>query len=83
MGINSTREEASMSATDLSRKSVAELGQALATGSVSAVELARSYLDRIERHKDLNAFLPLWRSGIVHRRALVVRRAEVEPPRSA
>jgi len=46
-----------MSAAEISRKSVAELGQALAAGSVSAVELARSYLDRIERHKDLNAFL--------------------------
>jgi hypothetical protein len=26
--------------------------------------------------KDLGAFLPLWRSGIVHRRALVFRRSE-------
>jgi hypothetical protein len=29
--------------------------------------------------KDLRAFLPLWRNGIVHRRALVFRRAESEP----
>ena len=43
--------------SEISRNSVAELGQALSTGSVSAVELAQSYLDRIERHKDLNAFL--------------------------
>ena len=46
-----------MSAADLSRKSVAELGRALSARSVSAVELARYYLERIERHKDLNAFL--------------------------
>lgn len=29
--------------------------------------------------KDLRAFLPLWRSGIVNRRALVFRRGEAEP----
>ncbi len=38
-------------------KSVAELGRALAARQVSAVELAQHYLDRIERHRDLNAFL--------------------------
>ena len=38
-------------------KSVAELGHALSAKLVSAVELAQLYLDRIERHKDLNAFL--------------------------
>jgi aspartyl-tRNA(Asn)/glutamyl-tRNA(Gln) amidotransferase subunit A len=38
-------------------KSVSELGRALAARSVSAVELARAYLDRIARSKDLNAFL--------------------------
>jgi aspartyl-tRNA(Asn)/glutamyl-tRNA(Gln) amidotransferase subunit A len=38
-------------------KSVAELGRALSAKQVSAVELAKLYLDRIERHKDLNAFL--------------------------
>ena len=46
-----------MSAAELSRKSVAGLGRALSARSVSAVELARSYLERIDRHKDLNAFL--------------------------
>ena len=40
-------------------KSVAELGCALSAKQVSAVELAKLYLDRIERHKDLNAFLDL------------------------
>ncbi len=40
-------------------KSVAELGLALSTGQVSAVDLAELYLDRIERHRDLNAFLDL------------------------
>jgi len=39
------------------RKSVAELGRALAAKQVSAVELAKLYLERIERHKQLNAFL--------------------------
>jgi aspartyl-tRNA(Asn)/glutamyl-tRNA(Gln) amidotransferase subunit A len=38
-------------------KSVAELGRALSARQVSAVELAKLYLDRIERHKKLNAFL--------------------------
>jgi len=39
------------------KKSVAELGRALIAGEVSAVELARFFLERIESHKDLNAFL--------------------------
>jgi aspartyl-tRNA(Asn)/glutamyl-tRNA(Gln) amidotransferase subunit A len=38
-------------------KSVAELGRALSAREVSAVELARLYLERMERHKGLNAFL--------------------------
>ena len=38
-------------------KSVAELGRALSAKQISAAELAKLYLDRIERHKDLNAFL--------------------------
>ena len=38
-------------------KSVAELSRALSAKQVSAVELAEVYLDRIERHKGLNAFL--------------------------
>ncbi|MBI3528780.1 MAG: Asp-tRNA(Asn)/Glu-tRNA(Gln) amidotransferase subunit GatA [Betaproteobacteria bacterium] len=38
-------------------KSVAELGRALSAKQVSAGELAKLYLDRIERHKELNAFL--------------------------
>lgn len=38
-------------------KSVAELGRALSARQISAVELAKLYLDRIERHRDLNAFL--------------------------
>src|ERR1700682_5609418 len=40
-------------------KSVAELGRALAAKQFSAVELAQFYLDRIELHKDLNAFLDM------------------------
>jgi aspartyl-tRNA(Asn)/glutamyl-tRNA(Gln) amidotransferase subunit A len=38
-------------------KSVAELGRALAAKQVSAVDLAKLYLDRIDRHRQLNAFL--------------------------
>lgn len=38
-------------------KSVAELGRALIAGQVSAVELARLFLERIESHRNLNAFL--------------------------
>jgi aspartyl-tRNA(Asn)/glutamyl-tRNA(Gln) amidotransferase subunit A len=38
-------------------RSVAELGRALSSKQISSVELARLYLDRIERHRDLNAFL--------------------------
>jgi aspartyl-tRNA(Asn)/glutamyl-tRNA(Gln) amidotransferase subunit A len=38
-------------------KSVAELGRALIAREVSAVELARLFLERIESHRILNAFL--------------------------
>jgi aspartyl-tRNA(Asn)/glutamyl-tRNA(Gln) amidotransferase subunit A len=38
-------------------ESLAGLGRALAARQVSAMELARLYLARIERHRDLNAFL--------------------------
>ncbi|MEO8006879.1 MAG: Asp-tRNA(Asn)/Glu-tRNA(Gln) amidotransferase subunit GatA, partial [Betaproteobacteria bacterium] len=38
-------------------RSVAELGRALSSRQISSVELAQLYLDRIERHRDLNAFL--------------------------
>jgi aspartyl-tRNA(Asn)/glutamyl-tRNA(Gln) amidotransferase subunit A len=39
------------------RESLAGLARALAARRISAVELARLYLARIERHRDLNAFL--------------------------
>jgi aspartyl-tRNA(Asn)/glutamyl-tRNA(Gln) amidotransferase subunit A len=38
-------------------ESLAGLGRALAARQISAVELARLHLARIERHRDLNAFL--------------------------
>jgi aspartyl-tRNA(Asn)/glutamyl-tRNA(Gln) amidotransferase subunit A len=41
------------------RESLAGLARALAARRISAVELARLYLDRIERHRDLNAFLDI------------------------
>jgi len=40
-------------------QSVAELGRALASRQVSAVELAQIHLERIARYTDLNAFLDL------------------------
>jgi aspartyl-tRNA(Asn)/glutamyl-tRNA(Gln) amidotransferase subunit A len=40
-------------------RSVAELGRALSSRQISSVELAQLYLDRIERHRDLNAFLDI------------------------
>ncbi|HTN49540.1 MAG TPA: Asp-tRNA(Asn)/Glu-tRNA(Gln) amidotransferase subunit GatA [Burkholderiaceae bacterium] len=46
-----------MSAADLSRATIAGLSRQLAAKEVSAVELARAYLARIEAHRALNAFL--------------------------
>ena len=43
--------------TELARSSLAELGKLLDGGQVSAVELAQLFLERIERHRDLNAWL--------------------------
>lgn len=42
---------------DLTYVSIAELSRLLHTKQISAVELATHFLDRIERHKDLNAYL--------------------------
>lgn len=39
------------------RNSVAELGRMLAARKVSALELARLHLERLERHREINAFL--------------------------
>ena len=43
--------------SDLAHAGVAELGRLLDRKEVSAVELAKLMLSRIERHRDLNAFL--------------------------
>ena len=43
--------------SDLDHAGVAELGRLLARKEVSAVELARRQLARIEQHRELNAFL--------------------------
>ena len=43
--------------TQLHLASVAELSRLLTRGEVSAVELTRAFLERIDRHRDLNAFL--------------------------
>jgi aspartyl-tRNA(Asn)/glutamyl-tRNA(Gln) amidotransferase subunit A len=42
---------------DLAHASVAELARALAAGEVSAVELAKMFLGRMDARRDLNAFL--------------------------
>ena len=42
---------------DMAHCSLADLSRALTGKEVSAVELARAHLDRIEAHRDLNAFL--------------------------
>jgi aspartyl-tRNA(Asn)/glutamyl-tRNA(Gln) amidotransferase subunit A len=46
-----------MSTPALAHSSVAELSRRLAAREISAVELARLYLGRIEQHRNLNAFL--------------------------
>ena len=46
-----------MSAHDLTRATIASLSRRLAAKEVSAVELARAYLTRIEAQRSLNAFL--------------------------
>lgn len=46
-----------MSALDLAAATVADLSRALAARDVSATELARSYLARMDAQRDLNAFL--------------------------
>lgn len=38
-------------------KTIAELSKMLAAGEISSEELTRSYLERIRRHEDLNAFI--------------------------
>jgi aspartyl-tRNA(Asn)/glutamyl-tRNA(Gln) amidotransferase subunit A len=43
--------------TQLHLASVAELSRLLTRGEVSSVELTRVFLERIDRHRDLNAFL--------------------------
>lgn len=44
---------------DVKFSSVVELSRALQAKEVSAVELAKAYLERIEAHKDLNCFLDM------------------------
>ena len=48
-----------MTAIDLGQTTLAGLSRLLAARKVSAVELARAYLDRIESQRELNAFLDL------------------------
>jgi aspartyl-tRNA(Asn)/glutamyl-tRNA(Gln) amidotransferase subunit A len=48
-----------VSASDLSHATLAQLSRLLALREVSAVELARAYLARIQAQRELNAFLDL------------------------
>lgn len=45
--------------SDITFKSVSEIRQGLASKEFSSVEITKAYLDRIEQHKDLNAFVSL------------------------
>ena len=59
--------------------SLAQLGALLDRRQVSAVELARLFLDRIERHRDLNAFLDVRpEATLAQARAADERRARGE-----
>ncbi|MBK8016326.1 MAG: Asp-tRNA(Asn)/Glu-tRNA(Gln) amidotransferase subunit GatA [Betaproteobacteria bacterium] len=62
--------------TQLHLAPVAELGRLLARREVSSVELTRLFLDRIDRHRDLNAFLDV-------RPEVSLRQAEVADRRLA
>lgn len=63
----------------LERASLAQLGELLARREVSAVELARLFLERIERHRDLNAFLDVRpEATLAQARAADARRAQGE-----
>jgi aspartyl-tRNA(Asn)/glutamyl-tRNA(Gln) amidotransferase subunit A len=65
--------------TELAHAGVAELGRLLARKEVSAVELAQLQLSRIERHRDLNAFLDVRpEATLAQARAADERRARGE-----
>jgi aspartyl-tRNA(Asn)/glutamyl-tRNA(Gln) amidotransferase subunit A len=65
--------------SEIAHATVAELGRLLEAREVSAVELARLFLDRIEAHRDLHAFLDVRPEvTLVQARAADARRAEGE-----
>ncbi len=64
---------------ELAHRTLTQLGDLLDRREVSAVELARCYLDRIERHRALNAFLDVRPEvTLVQARAADERRARGE-----
>jgi aspartyl-tRNA(Asn)/glutamyl-tRNA(Gln) amidotransferase subunit A len=64
---------------DPEHASLARLGELLDRREISAVELARRFLERIERHRDLNAFLDVRpEATLAQARAADARRARGE-----
>ncbi len=65
--------------TELTHSTLTQLGDLLDRKEVSSVELARCYLDRIERHRALNAFLDVRpETTLAQARAADERRARGE-----
>ncbi len=75
----SVGRQASGVGRELAHAPVAELGRLLDDKQVSAVELAKQFLDRIEAHRELNAFLDVRPEvTLAQARAADARRAQGE-----
>jgi aspartyl-tRNA(Asn)/glutamyl-tRNA(Gln) amidotransferase subunit A len=67
---------------DLAHASLADLARALAAKEVSAVELARLFLGRIDARRDLNAFLDV-RPDVTLAQAAAADEPPDDPPGTA